>query len=98
MDSLPGVNMTADTQTARIGSTSSHGRTGSSATSLHRRLRRLPGKSVRPTALLLAAIALPYVCSAQADQAVARTDENSRTAHAQLVEKARRGGIDIYFE
>jgi lysophospholipase L1-like esterase len=31
-------------------------------------------------------------------QPVARTDENSRIAHEQLVEKARKGGIDIYFE
>ena len=36
--------------------------------------------------------------SIPADQPVARTDQNSRTAHAQLLEKARRGGIDIYFE
>jgi alpha-L-rhamnosidase len=28
---------------------------------------------------------------------VARTDENSRIAHDQLVEKARKGGIDVYF-
>jgi hypothetical protein len=28
---------------------------------------------------------------------VARTDENSRIAHAQLLDKARRGGIDVYF-
>jgi lysophospholipase L1-like esterase len=27
-----------------------------------------------------------------------RTDRNSLTAHAQLLEKARKGGIDIYFE
>jgi len=27
-----------------------------------------------------------------------RTDQNSQTAHTQLVEKARKGGIDIYFE
>jgi lysophospholipase L1-like esterase len=27
-----------------------------------------------------------------------RTDANSRAAHAQLVEKARKGGIDVYFE
>jgi lysophospholipase L1-like esterase len=33
-----------------------------------------------------------------ADQPVARTDQNSITAHAQLLEKARKGGIDIYFE
>src|SRR5205807_8575899 len=28
---------------------------------------------------------------------VARTDPNSRTAHQQLLEKARRGRIDVYF-
>jgi lysophospholipase L1-like esterase len=32
------------------------------------------------------------------DQPVARTDENSRKAHAQLLEKAKKGGIDVYFE
>jgi len=48
---------------------------------------------------------LPGVPAAQstavevrADRAVARTDQNSLTAHAQLLEKARKGGIDIYFE
>jgi lysophospholipase L1-like esterase len=33
-----------------------------------------------------------------ADQPVSRTDQNSLTAHAQLLEKAKAGGIDIYFE
>ena len=33
-----------------------------------------------------------------ADQPAPRTDQNSMTAHAQLVEKARAGGIDVYFE
>jgi lysophospholipase L1-like esterase len=33
-----------------------------------------------------------------ADQPASRTDQNSLTAHAQLLEKARKGGIDIYFE
>jgi lysophospholipase L1-like esterase len=33
-----------------------------------------------------------------ADQPVARTDPNSQTAHSQLLEKAKAGGIDIYFE
>lgn len=33
-----------------------------------------------------------------ADQPVSRTDQNSLTAHEQLLEKAKRGGIDIYFE
>jgi lysophospholipase L1-like esterase len=35
---------------------------------------------------------------AAADQPVARTDSNSMTAHAQLLDKARKGTIDIYFE
>jgi lysophospholipase L1-like esterase len=34
---------------------------------------------------------------APADQPLARTDPNSLTAHAQLVEKARQGRIDVYF-
>jgi lysophospholipase L1-like esterase len=33
-----------------------------------------------------------------AGQPVARTDPNSLTAHAQLLEKAQKGGIDVYFE
>ena len=36
--------------------------------------------------------------SGPADQASPRTDLNSQRAHAQLLEKARKGGIDIYFE
>src|SRR5215204_1764667 len=36
--------------------------------------------------------------AADGRQPVARADENSRIAHAQLLEKARRGGIDVYFE
>jgi lysophospholipase L1-like esterase len=32
-----------------------------------------------------------------ADRAAPRTDQNSMTAHAQLLEKARTGGIDVYF-
>jgi lysophospholipase L1-like esterase len=32
-----------------------------------------------------------------ADQAAPRTDQNSMTAHTQLLEKARAGGIDVYF-
>ena len=31
------------------------------------------------------------------DRAAPRTDPNSITAHAQLLEKARKGGIDVYF-
>lgn len=35
---------------------------------------------------------------APADEAVARTDRNSGIAHQQLLEKAKQGRIDIYFE
>ena len=54
-------------------------------------------------ALLLAVasitvVAQPPAPAASADQPVARTDQNSLTAHAQLLEKAKKGGIDIYFE
>jgi lysophospholipase L1-like esterase len=47
--------------------------------------------------LLLFSFTLSIVI-AQPNQPVARTDQNSLTAHAQLLEKARKGGIDIYFE
>ncbi len=46
-------------------------------------------------------IVLPCGLLAQttpADQPVSRTDQNSLTAHGQLLEKAKTGGIDIYFE
>ena len=45
--------------------------------------------------VLLGTVALAQV---PADQPVARTDQNSLTAHAQLIEKAKQGRIDIYFE
>jgi len=38
------------------------------------------------------------LAQAPADQPVSRTDQNSLTAHAQLLDKAKQGGIDIYFE
>jgi lysophospholipase L1-like esterase len=40
----------------------------------------------------------PPVPPIAADTAVPRMDVNSMLAHAQLLEKAKRGGIDIYFE
>jgi lysophospholipase L1-like esterase len=54
--------------------------------------------------LLCASFLLPCCLQAQfgvqppADQPVARTDPNSQTAHAELLEKAKAGRIDIYFE
>jgi lysophospholipase L1-like esterase len=45
------------------------------------------------------ALVLPALAYAQAaDEAIARTDRNSQLAHAQLLDKARHGGIDVYFE
>jgi lysophospholipase L1-like esterase len=47
---------------------------------------------------------LPFRFAAQtpsqfpADQPFPRPDQNSLTAHAQLLEKAKKGGIDVYFE
>src|SRR5262245_3718455 len=35
--------------------------------------------------------------AASADQPTPRTDANSITAHAELVAKAKKGGIDVYF-
>jgi lysophospholipase L1-like esterase len=40
----------------------------------------------------------PWAADIPADWPAARTDENSMIAHAQLLEKARKGGIDVYFE
>src|SRR5256885_1584543 len=38
------------------------------------------------------------VAAPAADQPTPRIDSNSQIAHAQLLEKARKGRIDIYFE
>src|ERR1022692_231564 len=53
-----------------------------------------------PFALLLLASAafLQAAPPGPADQPAPRTDANSQLAHTQLLEKARKGGIDIYFE
>jgi lysophospholipase L1-like esterase len=50
--------------------------------------------------LRFAAVLLPLAIVAQepADRPVARTDSNSLIAHSQLVEKARKGRIDVYLE
>lgn len=46
----------------------------------------------------VALTALAQAPAVPADQPLSRTDQNSLTAHSQLLEKARKGGIDIYFE
>src|SRR5688572_4152731 len=58
----------------------------------------------RPLSILATTLSLlPLLCLAQApvrpaNEPVARTDQNSMIAHAQLLEKTKRGRIDIYFE
>lgn len=47
---------------------------------------------------LVAGIAAACLLSAQADRPAPRTDQNSRMAHEQLLAKAKRGRIDLYFE
>ena len=49
-------------------------------------------------AVLGSCLALAQMQFGPADQPAPRTDQNSKTAHAQLIEKARKGGIDVYFE
>jgi len=54
---------------------------------------------MRPSSTLLVLVcAVAVFAQGPADQAAPRADQNSLTAHAQLLEKAKRGGIDIYFE
>jgi lysophospholipase L1-like esterase len=48
------------------------------------------------TLIVLSAFAA--LAQAPADQPASRTDQNSASAHAQLLEKAKQGRIDIYFE
>jgi lysophospholipase L1-like esterase len=51
----------------------------------------------RAGALIVLSVVAAFAQTA-ADQPVARTDQNSAIAHAQLLEKAKQGRIDIYFE
>jgi lysophospholipase L1-like esterase len=49
-------------------------------------------------ALIVAVVAVPRGQSPiPADRPAPRTDQNSRIAHAQLLDKAKQGGIDVYF-
>lgn len=48
--------------------------------------------------LLAGAATMVALAQAPADQPLPRTDDNSKIAHTQLLEKAKKGGIDIYFE
>ena len=48
--------------------------------------------------MLLPSLAPAQIVPTAADQPVPRTDRNSMIAHAQLLDKAKKGGIDVYFE
>ena len=58
------------------------------------------GTLTRTTVIVLALVCVRLIAAPadRGDRPVPRADRNSRIAHAQLVEKARRGRIDIYFE
>src|SRR5580692_12741027 len=58
---------------------------------------------LRKSAVLLTCVLLAGASRAQyqpaaIDQPSPRTDANSKLAHQQMLEKAKQGGIDIYFE
>jgi lysophospholipase L1-like esterase len=89
MVSLRGGSMTAAIRTVRIGSTSSPGPTGYSGTT-----DDAVKINLRSAFLLMVAAARAQ----PADQPLPRTDHNSQIAHAELLEKAKKGGIDVYFE
>jgi len=60
-----------------------------------------PAAQARDTAMQAGAQGAPATDTpthGPADRAAPRTDQNSITAHAQLLEKAKRGRIDVYFE
>jgi len=48
--------------------------------------------------LIVLLCAVAALAQGPADQPVPRTDQNSLTAHSQLLEKAKHGRIDVYFE
>src|SRR2546427_7661080 len=48
--------------------------------------------------ILFCGLAIAALMRAQADRPVPRSDNNSKIAHEQLLEKAKQGRIDIYFE
>lgn len=58
----------------------------------------LAGTLRRATALCAICLAAVLVSAQAPDQPVARTDQNSLTAHEQLLEKTKAGKIDVYFE
>src|SRR5438093_4253801 len=61
----------------------------------------MPAANARSTAMQARAKETPATetsTNGPADRSAPRTDQNSMTAHAQLLEKAKQGRIDAYFE
>src|SRR5678815_5158254 len=89
------------TPTGRTGSTSYPGPISSSGT---RRFasRLMNVRRIFLVSLIGAGLILPRFYLAQsttpADQPVPRTDQNSMAAHSQLLEKAKKSRINIYFQ
>jgi lysophospholipase L1-like esterase len=52
---------------------------------------------VKPATITTTLLICAAIAQESADRAAPRTDENSMIAHAQLVEKAKQGRIDLYF-
>src|SRR5678816_3660525 len=61
-------------------------------------LRGLNPCNPRNPRLMLFVFWAVLAVQAPADRPQSRTDQNSLTAHTQLLEKAAKGGIDVYFE
>jgi lysophospholipase L1-like esterase len=59
---------------------------------------RLQGRSETSNLLFTAVSVASAQAPGPADRPLPRTDPNSMIAHRQLLEKAHRGGIDVYFE
>src|SRR3954468_12316663 len=64
---------------------------------MHRRAILAASQSMTSTAILLV-LAASAAAQTPADRPVPRADANSAAAHAELLEKAKRGRTDIYFE
>lgn len=63
------------------------------------RIRRLTAVLAVSVSLAVARLALAQPpANGPADKAAPRTDQNSMTAHIQLLEKKKQGRVDIYFE
>ncbi len=75
-----------------------HGRVDTPSASKPRQEKLTPNKASGLNATVEKHGQLGAGAAPAADQPAPRSDQNSQIAHAQLLEKARKGRIDIYFE